>query len=233
MVDLSGEMGGLWASLGAPAPGRARVVQFVAAHRGEGTSTVAREFCRFAARRAGKTVWLVDLDLHASAQHAAISADPGLYGVLGAPVSASPDGSSFVTIQPPTRNAEGVAMPDARYVAAYSVGGAKWWVTRFRREGLKGRQTVHILPGVDYWNALRKHADLIVIDSPSADRSQAALTVAPFIDQTVLVVAADQPDVRSPALLRDAIVTAGGRCAGVFFNRARVEPPGFLRRFLS
>ena len=173
------------------------------------------------------------LDLHASAQHAAISADPGLYGVLGAPVSASPDGSSFVTIQPPSRNAEGVAIPDSRYVAAYSVGGAKWWVTRFRREGLKGRQTVHILPGVDYWNALRKHADLVVIDSPSADRSQAALTVAPFIDQTVLVVAADQPDVRSPALLRDAIVTAGGRCAGVFFNRARVEPPGFLRRFLS
>ncbi|MBI1408091.1 MAG: sugar kinase [Caulobacter sp.] len=233
MVDLSGEMGGLWASLGAPAPGRSRVVQFVAAHRGEGTSTVAREFARFAARRAGKTVWLVDLDLHASPQHAAIAADPQLYGPLGPAVSASPDGSTFVTVQPPSRNAEGVAVPDARYVAAHAVGEGRWWVTRFRKEGLKGRQTVHILPGADYWNALRKHADLVVIDSPAADRSQAALTVAPFIDQTVLVVAADQPDVRSPAQLRDAIVTAGGRCAGVFFNRARVEPPGFLRRILG
>ena len=105
-------------------------------------------------------------------------------------------------------------------------------MTRFRREVLKGRQTVHVLPGADYWNALRKHADLVVIDAPAADRSQAALTGAPFIDQTVLVVAADQPDVRAPAQLRDAIATVGGRVAGVFFNRAEVEPPGFLRRIL-
>lgn len=233
MVDLSGEMGGLWASLGAPAPGRARVIQFAAARAGEGTSTVAREFARFAARRAGKSVWLVDLDLQASPQHAAIAADPGHYGMLGKPVSASPDGSSFLTVQPPQKTPDGLIIPDPRYVAAHQVGEARWWVTRFRREVLKGRQTVHILPGADYWNALRKHADLIVIDAPAADRSQAALTVAPFIDQTVLVVAADQADVRAPAQLRDAIATAGGRVAGVFFNRAMVEPPGFLRRILS
>ncbi len=232
MVDLSGEMGGLWASLGAPAPGRARVIQFAAAHRGEGTSTIAREFARFASRRAGKTVWLVDLDLQGSPQHAAIAADPELYGPLGKPVSASPDGSMFLAVQPPQRGADGKPVPDALYVQAYSVGGPRWWVTRFRREVLKGRQTVHVLPGADYWNALRKHADLVVIDAPSTDRSQAALTLAPFIDQTVLVVAADQPDVRGPAQLRDAIATAGGRCAGVFFNRAQVEAPGFLRRIL-
>ncbi len=232
MVDLSGEMGGLWATLGAPAPGRARIVQFTAARQGEGTSTVAREFARFAARRAGKTVWLIDLDLQASPQHAAIDADPAHYGPLGKASSASPDGSSFLTVQPPQKTAEGQVIPDARYIAAHQVGEARWWVTRFRREVLKGRQTVHILPGADYWNSLRKHADLIVIDAPAADRSQAALTVAPFIDQTVLVVAADQPDVRAPARLRDAITTAGGRVAGVFFNRAMVEPPGFLRRIL-
>jgi hypothetical protein len=233
MVDLSSEMGGLWATLGAPAPGRARVIQFAAARQGEGTSTVAREFARFAARRAGKTVWLIDLDLHASPQYSAIASDPGLYGQLGGAVSASPDGlSTFLTVQPPARGEGGAAIPDARYVTAHAVGEGRWWVTRFRREGLKGRQTVHILPGADYWNALRQHADLVIIDSPAADRSQAALTVAPYIDQTVLVVAADQPDVRAPAQLRDAIATAGGRCAGVFFNRAEVEPPGFLRRIL-
>ncbi len=233
MVDLSGEMGGLWATLGAPAPGRSRVIQFAAARQGEGTSTVAREFARFAARRAGKTVWLVDLDLQASPQHAAIAADPAHYGDLGKPVAASPDGSSFLTVQPPQATPQGHQIADARYIAAHQVGEARWWVTRFRREVLKGRQTVHILPGADYWNSLRKHADLIIIDAPAADRSQAALTVAPFIDQTVLVVAADQADVRAPAQLRDAIATVGGRVAGVFFNRAEVEPPDFLRRILG
>ena len=233
MVDLSGEMGGLWATLGAPAPGRARVIQFVAAREREGTSTVAREFARFAARRAGKTVWLIDLDLQTSPQVNAIAADPGHYGALGKPVSASPDGSSFLTVRPGRADEHGRQIPDARYVSAYQVGEASWWVTRFRREGLKGRQTVHVLPSGDYWNALRKHADLVVIDAPAADRSQAALTVAPFIDQTVLVVAADQADVRAPAQLRDSITAAGGRVAGVFFNRAQIEPPGFLRRILS
>ncbi|HRD28578.1 MAG TPA: sugar kinase, partial [Caulobacter sp.] len=63
MVDLSAEMAELWASLGGTSPGRARAVQFVAARRGEGTSTVAREFAAYAASRAGRTVWLVDLDL--------------------------------------------------------------------------------------------------------------------------------------------------------------------------
>ena len=233
MVDLSGEMGGLWATLGASTPGRARVVQFVAAREREGTSTVAREFARFAAKRAGKTVWLIDLDLQTSPQVTAITADPGHYGTLGKPVSASPDGSCFLTVQPRRADAEGRAIPDARYVAAYKVGEANWWVTRFRREVLKGRQTVHVLPSGDYWTALRKHADLIVVDAPAADRSQAATTIAPFVDQTVLVVAADEADVRAPAQLRDAIGAAGGRVAGVFFNRAQIEPPGFLRRILS
>ncbi|MFT4253393.1 MAG: sugar kinase, partial [Caulobacter sp.] len=54
MVDLNVEMAELWGSLGAPAAGRAHVVQFVSARRGEGTSTVAREFARFASKRAGR-----------------------------------------------------------------------------------------------------------------------------------------------------------------------------------
>lgn len=232
MVDLNAEMTDLWTSLGAPAPGRARVVQFVSARRGEGASTVAREFARFAARRAGRNTWLVDLDLFSSGQHEAIAAEPELYGGLGKAVTASPDGSAFFTVQPPTPMPDGSNAPDARFLVAHAVGGPGFWVTRFRAEVLRGGQGVHVLPSADYWNALRRHADIIVVDSPSADRSQAALTVAPFMDQTVLVVAADQPDVAAPARLRDAVTGSGGRVAGVFFNRARIQTPGFLRAIL-
>jgi Mrp family chromosome partitioning ATPase len=232
MVDLNAEMADLWASLGTPAPGRARAIQFVAARRGEGTSTVAREFARFAARRAGRSVWLVDMDLFASPQTAAIAASPEHYGALGPPIAASPDGSMFFTVQPPRRLQDGSIAPDSAYVTAHEVGGQRWWVTRFRGDVLRGKQRAHVIGSGDYSTALRRHVDLIVVDSPSTDRSQAALTVAPFMDQTVMVVSADQPDVRPPALLRDALATAGGRCAGVFFNRAEVEPPGFLRSVL-
>lgn len=232
MVNLTAEMAQLWSSLGPPAPGQGRVVQFVAATRGEGASTIAREFARFAAGRAAKPVWLVDLDLLGAGQHQAIAAEPERYGLLGRPAAASPGGEAFFTVQPQVRTAQGRTVPDAQYLCAQPAGGSKLWVTRFRREMLKPGQSAQLLPGGDYWMALRRHAEMVAVDAPSADRSQAAMIVAPFVDLTVLVVAADGKDTRAPAALRDAIEQAGGRCAGIVFNRATIAPPSFLKRIL-
>src|ERR1700679_2693131 len=100
MVDLTAEMAQLWTSLGARALGQqGRVVAFVSATTGEGTSTVAREFARFASGRARRPVWLIDLDLMNAPQYAAVAADPARYGVLGRATAASPDGSAFFTVQ--------------------------------------------------------------------------------------------------------------------------------------
>ena len=232
MVDLTSEMAQLWGSLGAPAPGQSRVIQFAAARTGEGTSTLAREFANFASRRLQKGVWLVDLDLLNAPQHKAIAEEAGRYGVMGRQSAASPDGSAFFTVQPPTRGPDGRPWPDARYLVAHAVGGSHLWVTRFRREILQPEQRVRVLPTGDYWRALRRHAELVVIDAPAADRSGAALAVAAFVDFTVLVVAADEGDAAGPAGLRDAILAAGGRCAGIVFNRAQAETPAFLKAIL-
>jgi len=232
MVDLNVEMTELWSALGAPPAGRPHVIQFVSARRGEGTSTVAREFSRFASRRAGRKAWLIGHDLNHPSQLAAIAAEANRFGPLGPPVAASPDGSAFFTVQPPTPRAEGGVWPDSKFLVGHSVGGPRLWIARFNREALRGRQQVHVIPSADYWRALRKHAEVIVVDSPAADRSQAATTVASHMDQTVLVVSADQPDVRQPALLRDALIAAGGQCAGMFFNKVSVQPPAFLKAIL-
>lgn len=232
MVDLNVEMTELWSALGAPPAGRPHVVQFVAARRGEGASTVAREFARFASRRAGRKTWLVDLDLVEPSQYRALAADPQRYGPLGPPVAASPDGSAPFTVQPPAPRPEGGVWPDAKYLVGHSVGGPRLWVARFNREALRGRQQAHLIPSPDYWKALRKHAEIIVVDCPSVDRSPAGPTIARHMDLTVLVVSADQPDVRQPALLRDAITAAGGRCAGLFFNKVTLQPPAFLKAIL-
>lgn len=233
MVNLTAEMAQLWASLGPSQPGRGRVVQFAAATRGEGVSTIAREFARFAAGRANRPVWLVDLDLAGPGQHAAIAAEPGRYGPLGQPAAASPDGSTFFTVQPPARDREGRIVPDAHYFCAYPAAGSQLWVVRLRRERLAPSQSAHLSPSADYWTALSKHAELVVVDAPAADRSPAAVAMAPFMDLTALVVAAEGRDTRGPAALRDAIDQAGGRCAGLVFNRARIEPPKFLKSLLS
>jgi Mrp family chromosome partitioning ATPase len=233
MVDLTPEMAQLWGALGAVPAGQARVIQFVAARTGEGTSTVAREFARYASRRVRTSVWLVDLDLMDSPQHKAIAEDEGRYGALGRQSAASPDGSAFFTVQPPARGPDGRPWPDARFLVAHAVGGANLWVTRFRREILQAGQRVSVLPTGDYWRALRKHAEIVVIDAPAADRSGAAMATAPFADATVLVVGADEGDAAGPAALRDAITAAGGRCAGLVFNRSQAEPPPFLKAILG
>jgi len=228
MVDLTAEMAQLWASLGPATSNQARVIQFVAARTGEGTSTVAREFARYAAARAQRPVWLVESELLPGVQHQAIADNPRAFGALGRPAAASPDGSSFFTLQPPAFGPDGRPWPAARYLLAYPVahplGGPGLWVTRFRSEVLRQGQAPQLISNGDYWAALRRHAELVIVDSPSADRSNAAGVLAPFMDFSVLVLATDHGGATATGELKSALIQAGGRCAGLVLNRAPPEP---------
>jgi Mrp family chromosome partitioning ATPase len=229
MVDLTAEMAQLWASLRAPWRGQTRIVQFAAARGGEGTSTIAREFAYYAARRVQRPVWLIDADLLDSPQHNALAGRTGRYGGLGRQTDASPDGSAFFSVQPSGPGEDGEPIAVARFLVAYPVGGAQLWVTRFRRELLQPWQKVEVEGAGDYWKALRRHAGLIVVDAPAAERSSASVVLAPRMDLTVLVVAADLDETAAPVALKRSILEAGARCEGLFLNRATPMPPAFLR----
>ncbi len=231
MVDLSSEMAALAERLG-PAPGAiARVVQFVAAEQGEGTSTIAREFAREVSRHASRGVWLIELDLMKGEQYATLAAEPETYGRLSEPVRATPGSEMFFSVTP-QRVEQNRSYQDANYLAAHQVGGARWWVGRFRRELLVGGQSVRILAAPDYWDLMRSHADYVIVDAPSWARSRAAAAVAPFMDANLILVSADQRNVRATASLRDGIEAAGGVCGGLVVNRAPKSPPAFLRALL-
>ncbi|WP_296819176.1 hfsB [Brevundimonas sp.] len=230
MVDLTGEMAALWAALGPARPDRGRVIQFISATSGEGTSTVAREFARLSAVRARKPVWLIDADLTSQSQQDAVAADPNRYGALGRPAAASPNGSCFFTVQPPMRSRDGAPVADARLLSARPCLGRRLWVSRFRAEVLRAGQRALPMPRGAYWDAMRRHAEAVIIDSPSADRSDLGLALGPFADAVVLVVAAEAADAGATAALKDELASAGARCAGLVFNRSEAEPPKFLRR---
>jgi Mrp family chromosome partitioning ATPase len=225
-------MAELHASLGAVPDGPGRVIQFVAAASGEGASTLAREFAFYAAQHARRPVWLVDLDLMGAPQHAAVQADAARFGPIGPASQASPDGSSFVSVQPSARTADGKVLTDARYLAGHALLKGRLWVTRFRKEALRPGQQVRLNATPEYWRALAAHAEYVIIDTPAADRSTAAVTLAAQVDASVMVVAADGADARAPAALKQAIETHGGRIAGLVFNRAP-RTPRFLERLLS
>ena len=230
MVDLTSEMAGLWAALG-PAPAhRGRVIQFASANTGEGASTVAREFARLAAVRARKPVWLVDADLAQPFQQEAIAAEPERFGRLGAAASSSPDGASFFAVTPPVMGRDGKPIAPARLMTARPCLGGRLWVTRFRAEVLRSGQRAEPLSDPRYWDVMRKHADTVVIDAPAADRSDLCITLAPYVDATVLIVAAESTAANEPVILRDEIESVGGRIAGVVVNRSTYTPPAFLRR---
>lgn len=233
MVDLTAEMAGLWAALG-PAPAhRGRVFQFVAAAHGEGTSTVAREFARLTAVRARKPVWLVDADLTAQQQLDAVARQPDRFGNLGKTAYASPDGSCFFAVSPRLTARDGRPVPPARLLLAQPCLGGRLWVTRLRAEALRSGQRVEAAPDARYWDAMRKHAETVVVDAPSLDRSDLAVTLAPYVDATVIVVAAETTRASEPIALRDEIEAVGGRIAGVVMNRSTYQPPGFLRKVLG
>lgn len=233
MVDLTHEMAALWASLGPGRPDRGRVIQFICATSGEGTSTVAREFARLAAVRARKPVWLVDADLSTQTQQSEIAREVDRFGAMGRPAAASPNGSAFFTIQPSLRGRDGRLIADARLLSARPCLGRRLWVTHFRGDVLRAGQRALAMPRGAYWDAMRRHAETIVIDSPSADRTDFGLTLAPFADAVVLVVGAESADASVGAALRDELEGAGAHCAGLVFNRARVEPPAFLKRVMG
>ena len=118
----------------------------------------------------------------------------------------------------------------ARLMTARPCLGGRLWVTRFAAEHLRSGQRAEAVGDARYWDALRKHADTVVIDAPAADRNDMAITLAPFVDATVLVVAADGAAASEPLMLRDEIEAVGGKIAGVVVNRSTYNPPAFLRR---
>jgi len=233
MVDLTNEMAGLWAALGPGLAHRGRVIQFASAGTGEGASTVAREFARLAAVRARKPVWLVDADLAQQGQQETVAAEVERFGRLGSPAAASPDGSVFYAVSPPLMGRDGKLVDPARLMTARPCLGGRLWVTRFRTETLRSGQRAEPLPDPRYWDAMRKHAETVVIDAPAADRNDVAITLAPYVDATILVVAAESTAPNEPVILRDEIEAVGGRIAGVVVNRSTYKPPSFLRRLVG
>jgi len=229
MVDLTTEMAGLWAALGPSPAHRGRVIQVVSPSSGEGASTVAREYARLAAVRARKPVWLVDGDLLNQGQMEALARAPERFGRMGKSAQATPDGSIFYAVTPRPQDGQGRPLHPARLLSARACLGGRLWVTRFATETLRSGQKVEALSDPRYWDALRAHADTVVIDAPAADRSDTAVTLAPLVDASVLVVG-EAADPTESMALRDALEAGGGRIAGLVVNRSTYSPPSILRR---
>ncbi len=230
MVDLTREMADLMSALGQPQSAQGRALMFVSAYGGEGVSTVAREYARCEAAFAKKPIWLVDADLAAQGQMQAMTADQERFGPPGALSQATPDGSVFFTVAPPR---PGTAVNDAHYLVARPFLGRRLWVTRFRHKNLAPGQKARIFDQTTYWNALRQHAQTIVVDVPAAAESAVALQLAPLMDGVIMVVSEGEGDIQARIDLKNDIEQVGGRLMGMVYNNASRIVGGAVRRPLG
>lgn len=228
MRDLRPDLDTLWRASSRLTPARGgRALMFMSANEGEGTSSVAASFSLITAARARKTTWLVDLNL---ADNPLINAFEERFaegvGRPGRAYDASLGRMPFFDVTAPGQAHVKPSLPSGKLMAAHQIEGTRLLVTRFRNERLAYGQSVRLTARGDWWDALRRSADWIIVDAPAANVSQAGLKVAGHMDGVVLVVQSDKTDTSAINALKSEIVSVGGHVLGVVMNQMS---PGSLR----
>lgn len=185
-----------------------RVIGFVGARAGEGTSTLAREFAKVAARDLGKRVALIDAERGQGGHHAH----------FGAPLGANWE-EALHDASRPVEVVEPVA-GGMLFLGCLSINGTP-------------TTTVIAQPGFPHVLArLRERFDLIVFDSPPGSASSHALLLAPQCDGMVLVIEAERTRWQVAQNLQERLTAQGGRILGVILNKRKYYIPRFIYRRL-
>lgn len=218
MRDLRGDLDDLWHEIGRlRQASRTPSIAFVAAHGGEGTTSIAASFAMMAAERAERNAWLVDLDLRRNMAFRGFRAGRmSRFGLPGRAYDASLRAPQIYTV----RDGDG-PVTDGKLLTVHGIENTSLMVTRFRNERLEAGAKVNLRSQPQWWAALRQITDWIVVDMPALERSAAALTTVNAVDGVVLVVNATQTRRQEVASLRRDVELRGGRVAGVVLNRER------------
>jgi Mrp family chromosome partitioning ATPase len=195
--------------------GDARIVQFISARNGEGTSSIARNFAMTAASYHGLVVVMIDLGWDSNAQYRFFDADRD------------------VTLRRLDLGGTSPTFLPLKNLAFYQVGQHSLFISRYEAHEPPDRRIYFPATGAGFWSQLRNAADLIVIDAPAQERNLDGVMVSPVADSVVLVVEAERtaaPEVMRP---REKIERHGGHIEGVVLNRSRRRLPGFLKRWVG
>lgn len=197
-------------------------VQFVAANRGEGTSTVARDFAMIAAQRAHERVLLMDLGLPLNAQLAWASEHGRLLGPadippveFGLPVDHRDGQENLSTWLRFHRLRNSSLFLSERYD-----------IDQPRSEGGAPRGMG------EFWDTLRAKFELVVVDTQAVSESFDPIMLSNQMDAVIMVVSAESTRAPVAQNVRDRIAEVGGPIIGVVLNRRRFHIPNFLYRRL-
>ena len=225
MHDLRSDLDTLWRAAGRLTVAKGgRGIMFMSAHSGEGTSSVAASFALMAADKCRRAAWLVDLDLHENPQYEAFKrGDIAGLGKPSRPYDASLGTRPFYDIIEARRGERRGGEENAKLLAAHQIKGTRLLVTRFRNEQVAHGGKIHLSTRSEWWAALRRGADWIIVDAPAAERSGAGLAMASQMDGVIIVVQADKTRPDAVTNLVEEVEAYGGQTLGVVMNRTRAD----------
>lgn len=180
-----------------------KVIQFIAAREGEGTSTVVQEFARISATILGKSVFLFDADLAK-----ALPAPAGEAGGNG-------DGQGFPDPEPVEAN---VSRKEPASTAICLIP-----------QDFNNMRKHFYSPKIDsFWDGLRQQFDLVLIDSPPFETSPDGIAISRRVDGVVIVLEAERTRWPIAEKLKEQILLSGGNILGIVFNKRRYYIPEFI-----
>jgi Mrp family chromosome partitioning ATPase len=178
-----------------------RIIEVIAAHPGEGVSTVVLGLAEAASSVANARVLLCDATVTRN--------NLKLFGVTPTLPSLSEVGSGDINVSHAIQRTES---PNISICAVAKAGTELEVATQVDRLD-------------SAFMALRKLYDLILIDSPATTKSALGPALAKKTDRVLLVIEADRTRVPVVAAAARAIEVNGGRVLGVVLNKRRFRVP--------
>jgi Mrp family chromosome partitioning ATPase len=182
-----------------------KVIQFIAAREGEGTSTIVREFARTSATILGKSVFLFNAELPNALLAPAAAGGGGDDGGGQDPCNQEASEANVSRVEPAT-TAVCLIPQDFTNIRKYFYS-----------------------PQIDsFWDSLRQQFDLILIDSPPFETSPDGIAISRRVDGVVLVLEAEKTRWPVAEHLKEQILLSGGNILGIVFNKRRYYIPEFI-----
>lgn len=206
--EMESEMILLFRNIDALLPGKPkRVIQFIGARGGEGTSTIVWEFARVSASLLGKSVFLYDGQNKKRAEQP--SKEPPPRDSENAATQNEEGGEDL-----PERQ-DGTNLPVCLVSHRQALTLKSFFSRRID----------------DIWEILKQDYDMIVIDSPAASASPEGIALARSVDGVVLVVEAEKTRWPVAENLKTQIERGGGKILGVVFNKRRYYIPDYIYKW--
>ena len=210
-VSLSAEMTWLHHQVeGLLANSGNKMIQFMGSRRGEGVSTIVREFAKVAVERHGKSVLVLDSAYQDPARRININVTCE-YGWLDLLKEGELTDKAF-----------------------FRVGESNLYFAPISVQASMVPPVKDLSMAVDVWTKLKEKFDLILIDSSSDANTSESIAVSRNMDGVLLVVEAEKTSKKTIKKIKDRINANGGTIIGVIFNKRKYYiPEYFYKKFIE